>query len=95
MPRLDKETYGRILTVQDALVKLHNRFHEINPDIRMAWDISPSLGVFSVRLYVGGKQPKIDRGDCASWIYGDERDGESYQAMVEKINEWKARYGLQ
>jgi len=95
MPLLDKETYARILTIEDALVKLHNRFHEINPDIRMAWDISPSFGIFSVRIYVGGKQPKVEWGDCASWIYGDERDGESYQAMVEKINEWKARYGLQ
>ena len=95
MPALDKETAARIHAVEDALVKLHNRFHEINPDIRLSWGISPSLGIFTVQIYLGGKQPKVNREDYISWIYGDERDGESYNAMVAKINEWKARYGLQ
>ncbi len=94
MPSIDDQTWREVCKIQDALVKLYNQFHEVDPTIRLNWSVMPAVGTLFLTFYALDGKTKIRLDDRADWEYAGERREETYNTMVKKIQEWKRRYGL-
>lgn len=88
---IDGKTYNKITALCDQLVLLNNALADERPDVSVAWDVFCD-GIFSMSIInLKNEHPC----EVKEWFFRDDKDNAEYNAMIEQINEWEARYGLQ
>ena len=86
---IDGKTYNKITHLCDLLVLLNNDL-EGRDDITIMWDVTCD-GIFSMSIGVfRGETPHIE--GTAMWFFQNDKDESEYRAMIDRINEWEAKY---
>lgn len=88
---IDGKTYNKITALCDRLVFLNNALAYKNSDVSVAWDVFCDR-VVSISLIDLKQEHPIETKE---WFFRDDKDNAEYNAMIEQIIEWEARYGLQ
>lgn len=87
---IDSKTYNKIMALCDRLVFLNNALAYKNSDVSVAWDMFCD-GIFSMSIInVKNEHPC----EVKEWFFRDDKDNAEYNAMIEQINEWEAKYAL-
>jgi hypothetical protein len=86
---IDGKTYNKITALCDRLVLLNNALADARPDVSVAWDVFCD-GIFSMSIInLKNEHPC----DVKEWFFRDGGD-DGYNAMIDQINEWEAKYAL-
>ena len=87
---IDGKTYSKITGICDQLVELNNKLAYKNSDVAVAWDVLCD-GIVSIGLIDLKQEHPFETKE---WFFRDDKDNAEYNAMIEQINEWGAKYAL-
>ena len=85
--RIDGKTYNKITGICDQLMLLNNKLADTNSDVAVAWDVFCD-GIVSISL-IDLKQAHPVK--TKEWFFRDDGN-DGYNAMIDQINEWEAKY---
>lgn len=86
--RIDGKTYNKITGICDRLVELNNKLADNNSDVAVAWDVFCD-GIVSISLIDLKQEHPIETKE---WFFRNDKDNAEYNAMIDQINEWEAKY---
>ena len=87
---IDGKTYNKITALCDQLVLLNNALADERLDVSVALDVFCG-GVVSIGLIDLKQEHPVETKE---WFFRDDKDNAEYNAMIEQINEWGAKYAL-